>query len=515
MVAYEFENSTVYTYFTYAQSSYAKISDSAAIATAGTLLFSVIKPLIAKLSDVFGRGEMYPFIMIMFVVSLILCAKSPTYNGYAAGYIIHSVAQSGINTMNDILTSDVSSARQRGLAVQIQFFPYLFMPYVTAFITASVLGSIGWRWGIGMLAIIMPFGLLPLTAVVLGFQRKAKKLGYEQKIKMTVREFFSQIDLGGTFLFSAGLALILLPASLAGTLANGWKTNWLIACLVLGILMLIGLPFYEHFVAKHPIIPLYYFKDRTLAIMLIMYGMDGIGLGVTHSYFYQWLIVARGYDVHVAIWINAVNGTMQFFAGLILAATMYYFRGYKYPTIFGIGLRLLGYGLMFRIRQSSSSIAELVIVQAIQGIGDGMLGTTCFVACTVNVPHREVAQMTSLAVCLSMLGSTIGSAVGGGIYTTYFKGLLSEHLGTDGTAELIETVYNSFTTGLPAMGTPQRIAIAAAYNQIMADFTYVAFGCVIPAAITVWFVPNKTLTYVEPPFSCENKTKCAPANKIQ
>lgn len=92
------------------------------------MIFAVIKPLIAKLSDVFGRGEMYPFFLTLFVVALILCAKSPTYSGYAAGYIMHSIAQSGVNTMNDILVTDVSSARQRGLAVQIQFFPYLFMP---------------------------------------------------------------------------------------------------------------------------------------------------------------------------------------------------------------------------------------------------------------------------------------------------------------------------------------------------------------------------------------------------
>ncbi|CAK7223999.1 hypothetical protein SBRCBS47491_005398 [Sporothrix bragantina] len=494
MIAFEFDNSVVYTYFVYAQSSYSKISASAALTTAGALLFAVIKPLIAKLSDVFGRGEMYPVFLTLYVVALVLCAKSPTYAGYSAGYILHTIAQSGVNTMNDILTSDVSSARTRGLAVQIQFVPYLFMPYVTAYITASVINGIGWRWGIGMLAIIMPIGLAPIMITVLGFQYKAKKIGYTEKVKMSVYEFFSRIDLGGIFLFSAGLALILLPASLAGTLVNGWKTNWLIACLVIGIVMLIALPFYEKFVARHPFLPTYYFKDRTLAIMLVLYGMDGIGLSVTHSYFYNWLLIARDYSIEVSTWINAVNGTMQFFTGLVLAATMYYFRGYKYPTIAGIGIRLLGYGLMFRIRNANSGIAELVIVQLIQGIGDGMLGTTCFVACTVNVPHKEVAQMTSLAVCLSMLGSSIGSAIGGGIYTSYFRQQLTKYLGTDGTAELIESVFDSVTGDLPPMGSPQRIAIGQAYNQIMADFTYVAFACVIPAAIAIWFVPNKTLT---------------------
>ena len=123
----EFDNSTVYTYYVYAQSNFNKISNHAALTTAGGLCFAVLKPLVAKLSD-FGRGELYPVWLLFYIISFVLCAKSPNYATYAAGYMLHMLAQTGVNTLNDILASDVSTARQRGLAVQLQFLPYIFMP---------------------------------------------------------------------------------------------------------------------------------------------------------------------------------------------------------------------------------------------------------------------------------------------------------------------------------------------------------------------------------------------------
>ena len=313
-----------------------------------------------------------------------------------------------------------------------------------------------------MLAIIMPVGLAPMIITLLGWQRKARKAGLTQKMKLTLYDFFSQVDMGGMILFSGGLALVLLPTTLAGDLADGWHTNWVIACLVIGGVFLVTLPFYEYYMAKFPILPIHYFKSLTLGMALIMYAMDGMGLGVTHSYFYTWLIVARGYPIKVAVWINDVARAVQFFTGLCVGLTMWYFRRYKWTCAAGVVLRLIGYGVMFRIRNPTSTTAELVIVQFIQGVGAGLVGTACFVALTVNVPRREVAQMTSVAVCLSMLGSTIGTAIGGGIYTSHFKKELYSSLGDMATPALVNSVVNSITKGLPAMGTPQRHAIALA-----------------------------------------------------
>lgn len=336
--------------------------------------------------------------------------------------------------------------------------------FVSAFITDSVINTIGWRWGIGMLCIIMPVGLAPLIIAVLGWQRKAKKAGFNQKIKLSVYDFFSQIDMGGMALFCGGLALILLPATLAGKQPDGWRTGWVIACLVLGVVLLITLPFYEKLFARHPIVPLRYFKDRTITMALLIYGMDGIATSVTHSYFYTWCIVSRGYSIRDANLISDALSVMQLVTGISMGALMWWTRRYKWAIAAGGIIRMIGFGVMFRVRTGSSSTAELVIVQLIQGIGNGLMGTGCFVAATVAVPHKEVAQMTAVAVCLSTLGSTIGSSIGGGIYASQFKAELARELGSMATPKLINGAFNSITAGLPAWGTLERTAISKAVS---------------------------------------------------
>jgi hypothetical protein len=334
--------------------------------------------------------------------------------------------------------------------------------YVSAFMTNSVINGIGWRWGIGIDAIVMPIGLIPIIALLLPWQHKAKKIGFVMKTKMSVSNFCSEIDLGGMGLFTAAFTLILVPVSMAGTAADGWRTSWVIACIVLGGICLIALPFYEKFVATHPFFPFRYLKDRTISMALLLYSLDGIALGVTHTYFYTWLIVARGYSVRDAVFINAANGTSQLVTGILLGIALWYTCRYKWSIVVGVAIRFLGYGLMFRVRNADSSTAELVVAQIIQGVGDSFVSTSAFVAATVAVPHREMAAMTALAVCLSTLGSTIGSAIGGGIYTTYFPLELAKTLGSDGTATLIASVFNSITSGLPDWGTPERDAISIA-----------------------------------------------------
>ncbi|KAL1909737.1 hypothetical protein Sste5344_004585 [Sporothrix stenoceras] len=227
---------------------------------------------------------------------------------------------------------------------------------------------------------------------------------------------------------------------------------------------------------------------------LAMYTMDGITLGVTHSYFYTWLIVARSYAVRNALFIYEANRAMQFLAGLTTGGIMWYTRRFKFVVAAGVAVRILGYGLMMRMRNANGGIAEIVIIQLVQGLGSGLVGTGCFVSATVSVPHREVAQMTSLAVCLSTLGSTIGTAIGGGIYTNYFKTELVKELGTSGTTKLIASVFDSITAGLPPLGSPERDGITRAYTTIIGYFTYVAFGSSIPFIVFAWFLPNKRLT---------------------
>lgn len=493
MVMYELDNTTVYTYYIYAQSHFNQVSSLATLETAGGIVFSVIKPLCAKIADVIGRGETYFLVILLYILSYILCAASSTYGTYAAGYMFHILGQSCLNTMNDILIADITTARWRGFAVAVSFAPFLVMPWVSAFICQSVVDGIGWRWGIGMLAILLPFSASFILFTLLWYQRKAKKIGIVSTQKLSLYGFFSLVDAGGLFLLIAGFAMVLLPLTLAGTAPQAWKTPWIAAMIAVGGVLLIALPFYEKYMAVHPIMPLHWFNNRTINLTLACQIIDSLAFRITHVYLYTWAVIGHNYSVRDATFLNMTNGVVGVLSGIVAGGIMYRYRKYKWAVMFGAVIRTIGYGMMMRWRTIGTSTAEMFIIQFIQGFGSGFISIPTFVVATVSVSHKELAQMTAFAVCVQTIGSSIGAAIAGGIYTGTFKSQLANELGPGASQSLIDTLFNSITAGIPTWGTADRIAISKAYSNVITFCTYAAFAISIPTLIIVWFIPNITL----------------------
>lgn len=166
-------------------------------------------------------------------------------------------------------------------------------------------------------------------------------------------------------------------------------------------------------------------------------------------------------------YLTYCNSVTVLFVGLAFGYVMWKTRQYKWWTMLGCAVRLLGYGLMFRIRhEDSPAYAELYLVQMVQGLGDGLVQTGGFVAATSNVPHHEAAQITALTVLVGILGSSVGKAIAGAIYTGTFRQELTRQLGAAATPELVDSVFNSITRAIPAWGTPLRNDIVKAVRCI-------------------------------------------------
>lgn len=460
----EIDNCTFGTYYAYALSDFRKTASSAALAVACNLAFSLMKPIWAKASDIFGRGEMYPISAILVVIGLVVAASAANFSAFAAGTVLRVIGLTCLNSMNTIVVADLTTTRQRGFGVNFQFFPYLVLPWVSAYIVSDVVspGGIGWAWGIGILAIIIPVGISAIMFFLMLYQRRAKKLEAQlfKRPKITLYEVGSNIDLGGLTILIVSLAFILIPLSLASLQTHGYRTPWVIALMVVGgLALLIAFPFYEHRIAAHPFFPLRYVRHRAIGLAFLLYFTDYMAAAASHGYLYNWALIAQGFTIVQATNLSFINGVLTFFTGMVFGLIMWKTRTYKWWIMAGCVIRIIGYGVMFRIRNGNPTMAELFIVQVIQGLGDGIVQTGGYVAATVNVPHKETAQMAALIVTVGMLGSSVGSAISGAIYTGTFREELAKQLGDRGSPELIEALFNSINLMVPDWGTPDRIAI--------------------------------------------------------
>jgi MFS family permease len=464
----ELDNTTFSTYYIYAVSNFSQVSASPALAVALDLTFALLKPIWAKFSDIFGRGEMYPIATIFLILGESLAAGSKSFSAFAVGNIFRVIGTTALNTMNTIVIADLTSTRERGFGVNFQWFPSLIIPWCASLIISAVVspGGIGYAWGIGMLAILFPLGTSGVMFFLLKYQRRAKKLELQLTVKasMTIYELCSNIDLGGLSILIFGCAFILLPLSLASLQPEGYKTPWIIALMVIGGLLLIAMPFYENIIAAHPVLPMRYLKHRAICLAFLLYFTDYMAAAASHGFIFNWALIAKNFNIVQATNLSFINGVMTFFVGMVFGAIMYKTRSYKWWIMGGVVIRIIGYGVMFRVRSSNPNMAEIFIVQIIQGLGDGIVQTGGYVAATVNVPHRETAQIAALIVMIGTLGSSIGTAISGAIYTGSFREQLAKQLGDSATPELINSLFNSIAGVIPVWGTPQRDAINAAVN---------------------------------------------------
>jgi MFS family permease len=235
-------------------------------------LLAVIKPPMAKIADVFGRLEAFSFSILLYVIGYIQMATSTNVQTYAAAQIFYSAGSTGLQILQQIFVADTSDLLNRALWSSMPDTPFLVTVWIGSVIGNRVYGTTTWRWGYGMWCIILPAMFLPLALTLFLNNRKAEKLGLTAPSQwkglgfvQVVKKLWSEIDIGGIVLLSAGFALILIPLTIAAKAADGWKSGSIIAMIVIGFVYLIIFPFWESSegLAPRPLIPLHLLKSRT------------------------------------------------------------------------------------------------------------------------------------------------------------------------------------------------------------------------------------------------------------
>lgn len=237
-------------------------------------LAAVVKPPMAKVADVFGRFEAFCVSILIYILGYVQMAASTNVQMYASAQIFYSAGSTGLQILQQVFIADSSNLLNRAFLALLPEFPFLVTVWLGPTIAGAVLRSSSWRWGYGMWAIILPAAFLPLALTLLLNQRKAQRLNLikssRSKRRKTnfvgvLRWTWFDLDVGGLTLLSAAVTLILVPLTLAANAKNGWKNPSIIAMIVVGVVCLIILPFYESSkkIAPRPLLSLHLLKQRT------------------------------------------------------------------------------------------------------------------------------------------------------------------------------------------------------------------------------------------------------------
>ncbi|OAA56270.1 siderochrome-iron transporter MirB [Niveomyces insectorum RCEF 264] len=437
---------------------------------ANALSAAVYIPM-AKILDVWGRAEGFLIMTFFCVLGLVLMAASKNLPMYCAADVFYTIGFSGLGYTWDVLATDVTNLRNRGLAFVFTSSPAIITALAGSRAAQSFVTNVTWRWGVGCWAIVLPAFALPIYALLKYNQIKAKKTGVyieenglRRNFKSVITFLAVEMDLPGVLLFAGGLTVFLLPFTLASSAHDGWRSGHIIAMIVVGFVALVVFGLYESFLAPKPFPNGHYLADRTVMGACLLDFVYQVSYYCYALYFTSFLQVVYDLDVaeagYVANTFSAVSFVFLFLAGYLIRIT----GRFKWILYICVPLYIFSLGLMIHFRTPNGYIGYVVMCEIFFSVAGSIFILVVQLAVLAAVDHQHVAAVLSLLFVTGTVGDAVGNTVSGVIWTNTFKKALTRNLPASAQPRLA-TIYGSLPAQLSyAVGIPERLGIQRAYG---------------------------------------------------
>ncbi|RCK54967.1 Siderophore iron transporter ARN1 [Candida viswanathii] len=501
--AYGLDSQTRYVYQAYATSSWLEHSLLTTVNAITGVVAAASQPVYARLSDVFGRLELFIVAVLFYVVGTIIEGQSPTINAYVAGSVLFQVGYSGVIIMVVFIMSDFSSLRWRLFFQLCPAFPFIINTWISGNVTAAV--GLRWSWGISMWAFIFPLASLPLVCCLLHMRYLAGKTEEWKVFKQRKTKFqelgvvgfanflFWRLDIIGLILLCAALGCVLVPITLAGGTSSSWRTGHIIAPVVVGGVLFPVFALWEVYGAKDPILPLYLMKDRGVWAPAVISFLFDFVYAVESNFLYTVLIVAVNESIASATRITSIGSFVSVIVGFLFGLFVVYFRRLKGFAIFGCCMWMLAFGLLYHYRSDLRAHSGIIAAQCVMGFGTGFFTYPVSILAMANADHEHMAVVVSAMYTFYRVGWAVGSAVASAIWNQNLYKRLLRHLGD---ATLATSVYGDPYTFIAdyAWGTPERDAVVNAYGDVQRILMTVCLCFVAPMIVAGFLMRDPKLT---------------------
>jgi SIT family siderophore-iron:H+ symporter-like MFS transporter len=183
------------------------------------------------------------------------------------------------------------------------------------------------------------------------------------------------------------------------------------------------------------------------------------------DFLYTVLVVAFNESVKSATRITNLYSFVSVITGPLLGLVIYKVRRLKYFIIAGTALFMVAFGLLIHYRggTGSSSHAGIIGAQCLLGFAGGLFPYPAQASIQSATQHEHVAVITGIYLASYQIGSAIGNAISGAIWTNTLPKELNRRLGN---ATLATAAYGApfvFVANY-TVGTPERQAVIDSYR---------------------------------------------------
>lgn len=295
----------------------------------------------------------------------------------------------------------------------------------------------------------------------------------------------------------AAFCCFLLPFTLVAYAPNGWKTGYIIAMIVLGILLFPVFVFWEAKLTPVPFLPWKYLKERTIVGSCLLYGVMFVSIFIWNAYFQSYLLVVHRQSViHAGYILNSFSLASSTFSPLV-AWVISYTGNFKWTAYTGVPIVVLGTALLIPLRTPSTNPGVIAFTQVLVGLGTGIFTTCAQLAVMAPVTHQEIAAVLALWGLFGSFGSSIGFAIAGAMWNNMIPQQLYERL-PEASKVNSTLIFGSIKVQLEfADGTPERDAVVGAYQHVMRLMVITGVALVPLCLASIWLWKNINVRKLE------------------
>ncbi|PUB24769.1 EmrB/QacA subfamily drug resistance transporter [Promicromonospora sp. AC04] len=447
------------------------------VVTAYLLASTATTVLWGKLGDLFGRKSLFITCILIFLAGSILAGTSQTMGQLIAWRAVQGVGGGGLMVLSQAIIGDVVPPRERGRYQGLFGAVFGVSSVAGPLLGGFFVDNFDWRW---VFYINVPIGVIALIVVASVLPRIAA--GAKPRI-----------DYAGIILLGTISTAIVLVTSLGGTTWE-WSSAPVYAMVALAIASLVAFVMVERR-APEPVLPLHLFRSKVFSVAAI------IGFAVGFAMF--------GAITFLPLYLQTVKGSTPTESGLEMTPMMLGLLitsigsgqlisrtgRYKIYPILGTAITAVGLYLLSLMDQGTTTL-QAGLSMFVLGAGLGMVTQVLVIAVQNDVSYRDLGTATSGTTYFRTIGSSVGVAVFG----TIFSGRLTDELAT-GVPDAAQGSCGSEALAASAQALTQcPPEVQAWFLDAYAGALHVVFLGAVPVAVLAfaltWLLPEVELRTV-------------------
>ncbi|MCH9643736.1 MAG: MFS transporter [Gammaproteobacteria bacterium] len=358
-----------------------------------TVIFFIIG---GKLSDIFGRKNIYLIGVIFFGAASLVCGIADNYPLLLIGRLFQGVGFAFTLSLALLIIAKSFPDEQRGFAVGLSVTIAGIGQALGPTIGGAILQELSWHW---IFLINIPFAVISFIITSI-FYKRIHFTDSSQK----------KIDYSGAILLAITTSILLIA------LNDLTHDNVNVELVVIGIiasLVFAGLFYFKEIKTRLPLIDFTLFKNRDYTLSIIIRFLFTFCYGSFLFFIPLFLQNILGFEPLMAGLMMLIYSAL-FAVASPMAGIWCDQVSYKPPIVFSIALSLIAF-ILLSILHLHSAIYLILLAFAIFGIATGIHIPSTVQSTLSTLPEKNSGEGLGMFFTFTFIGYSLGVAVSGAI----------------------------------------------------------------------------------------------------